>query len=40
MTDYLLELGHRKIGFVGTRLATASIDDRYLGYLKALMEWY
>ena len=38
MTDYLLELGHRKIGFVGTRLATASIDDRYLGYLKALME--
>lgn len=38
MTKYLLEMGHSKIGFVGTRLATSSIDDRYLGYLKALME--
>lgn len=38
MTSYLLELGHERIGFVGTRLATSSIDDRYLGYLKALME--
>lgn len=38
MTNYLFELGHRKIGFVGTRLATTSIDDRYFGYLKSLME--
>lgn len=38
MTNYLFELGHKKIGFVGTRLATASIDDRYLGYLKSAME--
>ncbi|XBX09234.1 LacI family DNA-binding transcriptional regulator [Enterocloster clostridioformis] len=38
MTNYLLKMGHRKIGFVGTRLTTSSIDDRYLGYLKALME--
>lgn len=38
MTNYLFEQGHRKIGFVGTRLATSSIDDRYLGYLKSLME--
>ncbi|MGN0405820.1 MAG: substrate-binding domain-containing protein [Bariatricus sp.] len=38
MTNYLFELGHKNIGFVGTRLATNSIDDRYLGYLKALME--
>lgn len=38
MTNYLLEMGHRKIGYVGTRLATSSIDDRFLGYLKALME--
>ncbi|MDY2628974.1 MAG: LacI family DNA-binding transcriptional regulator [Lachnospiraceae bacterium] len=38
MTNYLFESGHRKIGFVGTRLATNSIDDRYLGYLKSLME--
>lgn len=38
MTNYLFELGHQRIGFVGTRLATASIDDRYFGYLKAAME--
>lgn len=38
MTNYLFEMGHRKIGFVGTRLATSSIDDRYFGYLKSLME--
>ncbi len=38
MTDYLFELGHEKIGFVGTRRSTSSIDDRYSGYLKSLME--
>lgn len=38
MTNYLFELGHKKVGFVGTRLATTSIDDRYFGYLKSLME--
>lgn len=38
MTNYLFEMGHEKIGFVGTRLATASIDDRYFGYLKSAME--
>ena len=38
MTNYLFWLGHKKIGFVGTRLTTTSIDDRYLGYLKSLME--
>lgn len=38
MTNYLFEKGHRNIGFVGTRLATTSIDDRYFGYLKSLME--
>ncbi|MDO5522082.1 MAG: LacI family DNA-binding transcriptional regulator [bacterium] len=38
MTNYLFSLGHRKIGFVGTRLVTASIDERFLGYLKSLME--
>ncbi len=38
MTNYLFGMGHRRIGYVGTRLATQSIDDRYLGYLKALME--
>ena len=38
MTSYLFQMGHEKIGFVGTRLATASIDDRFFGYLKAAME--
>lgn len=38
MVNYLFEMGHSKIGFVGTRLATASIDDRYFGYLKSAME--
>lgn len=36
---YLLECGHREIGFVGTVGATQSITDRYLGYERALMEW-
>ncbi len=38
LTNHLLSLGHRDIGYVGTLLSTASITDRYLGYLKALME--
>lgn len=38
LTNYLIEMGHTKIAFVGTILATSSITDRYLGYMKALME--
>lgn len=38
MTSHLIECGHRKIGFVGTRLATSSIFDRYMGYMKAMLE--
>lgn len=38
LTNHLLHLGHREIGYVGTLLTTASITDRYLGYTKALME--
>ncbi len=38
LTNHLLSLGHRSIGYVGTLLTTASINDRYLGYTKALME--
>lgn len=38
MVEHLLNLGHRRIGFVGTLLTTDSIDDRYLGGMKALME--
>jgi LacI family transcriptional regulator len=38
VTDYLVEKGHRKIGFFGTLNATSSINDRYLGYVKCIME--
>lgn len=38
LTDYLIECGHRHIRFIGRINATSSIQDRYLGYVKALME--
>lgn len=31
LTNYLFSMGHEKIAYVGTLLATASITDRYLG---------
>ncbi|TVP95513.1 MAG: LacI family transcriptional regulator [Acholeplasmatales bacterium] len=36
LTRYLLDHGHRTIGFIGNIDATDSIADRYYGYLKAL----
>ena len=39
MTKYLYKLGHRDIAFVGTLHCTSSIDDRYLGYIKATLEY-
>lgn len=36
MTEYLIHAGFRKIGYVGTLRATPSIDDRYVGYYKAM----
>lgn len=38
MTNYLLQLGHRDIVFVGTLGATSSITDRYYGYCRAMLE--
>jgi LacI family transcriptional regulator len=38
MTRYLIRMGHRKIGFVGTINSTTSITDRYLGFLRAMLE--
>ena len=38
ITDYLVEIGHTKIGFVGTVGSTTSITDRYLGYVRRLLE--
>lgn len=36
--NYLLGLGHSKIGFVGSIFSTNSIMDRYMGYYKAMLE--
>lgn len=38
LTDYLVERGHKDIGFVGSLNVTSSINDRFLGYIKCLME--
>lgn len=38
ITNYLIKIGHRKLAFVGSVKATSSIQDRYLGYVKSLME--
>lgn len=38
-TCYLLECGHKEIGFVGTTMVTQSINDRFLGYQRALLQW-
>ena len=37
MTEYLVSQGCRTIAFVGTPLVTSSIDERFFGYLRALM---
>lgn len=38
ITRYLITLGHKKIGFIGNIKATSSIFDRYMGYMKAMIE--
>ena len=38
MTRYLIDQGHRRIGFVGNADSTSSIMDRFWGYRKALRE--
>lgn len=38
LTNYLFEMGHEDIAYVGTLLYTGSITDRYFGYTKALLE--
>lgn len=38
LTNYLFEMGHTSVGYVGTLLYTESITDRYFGYCKALLE--
>lgn len=38
LTNYLFDMGHKQIGFMGNIMGTSSIMDRYLGYSKSLME--
>lgn len=38
MTNYLFDMGHTQIAFVGRLLSTSSITDRFFGYSKSLME--
>lgn len=38
ITNYLIEKGHTKIAYVGNLNATSSIQDRFLGYYKSLLE--
>ncbi len=38
ITNYLIGIGHRKLGFIGSVGSTSSIQDRYLGFYKAHIE--
>lgn len=38
LTSYLITCGHRKLGYLGSIGSTSSIQDRYLGFYKALLE--
>lgn len=39
VTKHLIELGHRDICFVGSLNVTSSINDRYSGYCRAMLEY-
>ncbi|WP_062049526.1 substrate-binding domain-containing protein [Bacillus sp. JCM 19034] len=38
MTNFLIQNGHKKIAFIGNIHTTSSIQDRFLGYYKSLLE--
>jgi LacI family transcriptional regulator len=38
ITNYLIQTGHREIAYVGNLYSTSSIQDRFLGYYKSLLE--
>jgi DNA-binding LacI/PurR family transcriptional regulator len=38
LTNYLFDMGHEDIAYVGTLLYTSSINDRYFGFCKSMME--
>lgn len=39
ITNNLIEKGHKKIAFVGNLNLTSSIQDRFLGYYKSILEY-
>ncbi len=39
LTDYLIRAGHKRIAYVGTLMVTDSVTDRYMGYVRALVEY-
>ncbi|MCL6460127.1 MAG: substrate-binding domain-containing protein, partial [Gorillibacterium sp.] len=38
LTNFLIRMGHRDIAFVGNLHSTSSIQDRFLGFYKSLLE--
>lgn len=38
LASHLIAEGHKSIGFIGTKTATSSIFDRFMGYVKAMIE--
>lgn len=38
ITNYLIQNGHQEIAYVGNLFSTSSIQDRFLGYYKSLLE--
>ncbi|MDG5471529.1 substrate-binding domain-containing protein [Jeotgalibacillus sp. ET6] len=38
LTNFLIQQGHREISYVGSLYSTSSIQDRFLGYYKSLLE--
>lgn len=38
ITSHLIDCGHKEIGFIGNIKTTTSIQDRYLGFYKAILE--
>ena len=38
LTNYLYDMGHRHIAFVGNILSSGAVIDRFLGYRKSLLE--
>ena len=38
LTDFLIARGHTEIGFCGNTRMTSGMQDRFLGYQKALLE--